>query len=99
MVRAKRVKLKNKDSILADTVTTMQHGYSPFDNFIIHSNGFNKRIRKFTPFECWRLMDFTDEDFYKAQAVSSNTQLYKQAGNGIVRAVLMAVFKEMLGKE
>lgn len=99
MVRAKRVKLKNKDSILADTVTTMQHGYSPFDNFIIHSNGFNKRIRKFTPFECWRLMDFTDEDFYKAQAVNSNTQLYKQAGNGIVRAVLMAVFKEMLGKE
>jgi DNA (cytosine-5)-methyltransferase 1 len=41
-------------------------------------------------------MDYSDEDFYKAQAVSSNTQLYKQAGNGIAKAVLMAIFKEMM---
>ena len=95
MVRVKRVRLKNEDSTLANTVTTMQRGYSPFDNLII----CDQRIRKLTPLECWRLMDYSDEDFYKAQAVSSNTQLYKQAGNGIVRAVLMAVFKEMLGKE
>lgn len=40
------------------------------------------RIRKLTPLECWRLMGFDDEDFYKAQSVgTSNTQLYKQAGN------------------
>lgn len=95
MVRVKRVRLKNEDSTLANTVTTMQRGYSPFDNLII----CDQRIRKLTPLECWRLMDYSDEDFYKAQAVNSNTQLYKQAGNGIVRAVLMAVFKEMLGKE
>ena len=55
------------------------------------------RIRRLTPLECWRLMDYTDEDFYKAQAVNSNRQLYKQAGNGIVKAVLMAIFKEMIG--
>jgi len=54
------------------------------------------RIRKLTPRECWRLMDFTDEDYDKAAAVNSNTQLYKQAGNSIVRVVLMAIFKQML---
>ena len=36
------------------------------------------RIRKLTPLECWRLMGFTDQDFYKAQEVNSNSQLYKQ---------------------
>lgn len=61
----------------------------------IHDQG----IRKLTPLECWRLMDYSDEDFYKAKAVNSNTQLYKQAGNGIVKAVLMAIFKEMMGYE
>src|SRR5699024_1494520 len=53
------------------------------------------RIRKLTPLECWRLMDVTDEDFYKAQAVNSNSQLYKQAGNSIVVAVLEAIFRNM----
>ena len=42
------------------------------------------RIRKLTPKECFRLMGFKDEEFGKAQAVNSNTQLYKQAGNSIV---------------
>lgn len=45
------------------------------------------RIRKLTPLECWRLMGYTDDDFYKASAVNSNSQLYKQAGNGIVKQV------------
>lgn len=54
------------------------------------------RIRKLTPLECWRLMGFTDEDFKKAQQVNSNSQLYKQAGNSIVKQVLMAIFKEMM---
>ena len=54
------------------------------------------RIRKLTPLECWRLMGFTDEDFKKAQQVNSNSRLYKQAGNSIVKQVLMAIFKEMM---
>lgn len=54
------------------------------------------RIRRITPRECFRLMGFTDEDFDKAKAVNSNTQLYKQAGNSIVVNVLMAIFAEML---
>lgn len=52
-------------------------------------------VRKLTPLECWRLMGFTDEDFHKAQAVNSDTQLYKQAGNSICVNVLEAVLKEL----
>ena len=54
------------------------------------------RIRKLTPKECWRLMGQKDEDFEKAAAVNSNTQLYKQAGNSIVVDVLEKIFGEMM---
>ena len=54
------------------------------------------RIRKLTPKECWRLMGFSDEDFEKAAKVNSNTQLYKQAGNSIVKDVLIAIFRQMI---
>lgn len=53
------------------------------------------RIRKLSEHECFRLMNFKDEDFEKARAVNSATQCYKQAGNSIVRAVLMAIFSQM----
>lgn len=47
------------------------------------------RLRRLTEKECWRLMDFTDEQFDKAKdAGLSDTQLYKQAGNSIVVGVL-----------
>lgn len=65
-------------------------------NWEIDGKEYNIRIRKLTPRECWRLMGFTDEDFEKAQAVNSNTQLYKQAGNSIVKNVLMEIFEQML---
>ena len=54
------------------------------------------RIRKLTPLECWKLMDFTEVDFRRAEEVNSNTQLFKQAGNSIVKAILMAIFKQMM---
>ena len=60
----------------------------------------NCDIRKLTPLECWRLMGFPDDAFYKAQAVpTSNTQLYKQAGNSIVVNVLEEIFKKLFNKE
>lgn len=51
------------------------------------------RVRRLTPRECWRLMGFDDEDFDKASAVCSNSQLYKQAGNSIVVNVLEAIIR------
>ena len=55
----------------------------------------NLRIRKLTPLECWRLMGFDDEDFYKAEKVNSNTQLYKEAGNSICVPVLEKIFTNL----
>lgn len=57
------------------------------------------RIRKLTPTECWRLMGWKDEQIEKVKASGiSNTQMYKQAGNGIVVPVLEAIFKKLLIK-
>ena len=53
------------------------------------------RIRKLTPREVWHLMGFSDEDYEKAAGVNSKTQLYKQAGNSIVKDVLMAIFSQL----
>ncbi|HJD91299.1 DNA cytosine methyltransferase [Bacteroides coprosuis] len=54
------------------------------------------RIRKLTPREYWRLMAFTDDDFDKAQAIQSNSQLYKEAGNSIVVSVLEGIFTNLI---
>ena len=54
------------------------------------------RVRKLTPLECWRLMSFSDEDYYKAKNEGiSNSQLYKQAGNSIVVKVLEGIFESL----
>lgn len=55
----------------------------------------NYRVRKLTPKETWRLMGFSDEDYEKAVEHNSKTQLYKQAGNSIVKQVLMAIFSQL----
>lgn len=54
------------------------------------------RVRKLTPRECLRLMGWTDAQIDKITGVkTSSTQMYKQAGNGIVVQVLEAVFKQL----
>ena len=74
---------------LSPTLTAGTHGYA-------NAHVCNTyRIRKLTPREVWRLMGYTDADFDKASAVNSNTQLYKEAGNAIVKQVLMAIFSQM----
>ena len=88
---------------VSPTITTesvpnrIEFGNPDFYNFLYEIDGeiYLIRIRKLIPLECWRLMGFTDEDFYKAEAVNSNTQLYKQAGNSIVTNCLEAIFSQM----
>lgn len=53
------------------------------------------KIRKLTPKECWRLQGFPDELFEKAQAVNSNSQLYKQAGNSVTVNVIEEIAKRL----
>ena len=46
---------------------------------ISEDNKFYLRIRKLTPLECFRLMGYDDNDFYKAKDIGiSDTQLYRQ---------------------
>lgn len=54
------------------------------------------QIRKLTPRECWRLQGFTDEQFDKAAAVNSNSQLYKQAGNAVTVNVVEEIGKHIM---
>lgn len=63
------------------------------------------RCRKYTPLECFRLMGFSDEDFYKCKTAlndtfysgkdRSNSQLYKLAGNSISVPLLEHLFCQM----
>lgn len=86
-----RLEIKEKEGLVG-TLTTVQK-----DNMLLEDKDKKPRIRKLTPKECWRLMGYTDEDFDNAKASGvSNSQLYKQAGNAIVKQVLMAIFKQML---
>lgn len=55
------------------------------------------KMRKLTPLECWRLMGIDDEDFNKASQVCSRSQLYRQAGNGIVVDVFASILRTMKG--
>lgn len=63
------------------------------------------RIRRLTPRECWRLMDFPDEAFDRASQAEmggkrmSETQLYKQAGNSICVGVLAEVLRSAMTAE
>jgi DNA (cytosine-5)-methyltransferase 1 len=58
--------------------------------------GQQKKIRRLTPLECFRLQAFPDDAFFEAQKVCSDTQLYKQTGNSISVNVLEKLFKQML---
>jgi DNA (cytosine-5)-methyltransferase 1 len=63
---------------------------------VVYSDKEGYKVRKLTPLECWRLMSFSDEDYYKAKNEGiSNSQLYKQAGNSIVVKVLEGIFESL----
>lgn len=52
-------------------------------------------IFKLSPRECLRLMNVQESAIDKMLNINSNTQCYKQAGNSIVVAVLMAIFSQL----
>jgi DNA (cytosine-5)-methyltransferase 1 len=54
-------------------------------------NGKLVRIRRLTPRECFRLQGFSDDLFNRAAEVNSDSQLYKQAGNGVTVNVVYAI--------
>lgn len=76
---------------ISNTLTTVSK-----DNMLLTDESGEYDVRNLTPKECWRLMGFSDEDYDKAAEVTNQTNLYKQAGNAIVKDVLMAIFSKLL---
>ena len=83
-----------KDNLVLELTNNIDDKYHRF-LYEIDGDLYLIRIRKLVPKCCLRLMGFTDEDFHKAEAVNSNTQLYKQAGNSIVKNVLVAIMGQL----
>ena len=86
----RKVHIETKDDGVSHTLRTNA------ETMVNENKMQGLRIRKLTPKECWRLMGWDDESFEKAEKVNSNSQLYKQAGNGIVVNCLAALIKQML---
>ena len=55
-------------------------------------------IRKLTPKECFRLQGWTDDYFERAAFVNSDSQLFKQAGNGVTVSVIKAIGEKLNDK-
>ncbi|MBO4798213.1 MAG: DNA cytosine methyltransferase, partial [Candidatus Methanomethylophilaceae archaeon] len=74
---------------LAPTVTTGGGG-----NVMPKVPAGKDGVRKLTPRECWRLQGFPDWAYDRARDIpTSDSQLYKQAGNSIPVPVLTEIFK------
>ena len=70
------------------------------DDLIVYAVWYEKyqcyiAIRRLTPKECFRLQGWTDDYFEKAQFVNSDSQLYKQAGNGVTVNVIEAIAEKL----
>ena len=86
----------NKGGIKENVIPAMTTSSWQENNFLKEED----KIRKLTPLEVWRLMGFSDIDFYAAKSAGiSDTQLYKQAGNSIVVTVLEAIFRQLFLKK
>lgn len=65
------------------------------------------RVRRLTPLECWRLVGFTDEDYWKVRKSledkfyygkdMTDTQMYRMAGNSIVIKVAESIIESLKG--
>ena len=93
-----RRKTENGDFCIQGTRVNFEESWS---DTVLSGVNHNKvyeqgiRIRKLTSLECWRLMGIDDKDFRAAEKVCSNSQLYKQAGNGIVVDVFARIIEQM----
>ena len=70
------------------------------DELVVYAVWYEKcqcyiAVRKLTPKECFRLQGWSDDYFEKAQFVNSDSQLYKQAGNGVTVSVIEAIARKM----
>ena len=75
---------------LFPTLCACTHGYA------LGYIEIDGKYRKLTPIETFKMMGFTEEDCKKCMKLgTSETQLYKQAGNSIVVPVLEFIFRRI----
>lgn len=81
----------------AYTITTRQDR-TPAQVIELPDGGY----RYLTELECWRLMGYSDADYYAALKANpskegkKNTALYKQAGNSICVPIFESIFKKLI---
>ena len=73
----------------AGTIHTVTGEGGSTSQFVLQSD---YKIRRLTPRECFRLMDFPDSFTWPV----SDSQAYKQAGNSIVVRVLEKIIRKLL---
>lgn len=88
-------KVNGKQPSLADRIYDVE-GIATACTVAYHPSIAERRIRKLTPRECFRLMGVENEKIDIIQAAGiSNSQQYKLAGNSIVENVLYHLFRKM----
>lgn len=65
------------------------------ENAVDHLLNGDWKVRKLTPKECFRLQGWADDYTDKAMMVNSDSQLYKQAGNGVTVNVVRAIAERL----
>lgn len=78
-----------------DCVGTLRTIDACGDKRVLEPTEVRWRIRKLTPKECIRLMNFTDSDYEAMAKYVSNSAIYKQAGNSIIVACLIAIMSSL----
>lgn len=89
------------------TLTTQdQHGIAikadeEKDVWAVWSEKYNcyLTIRKLTPRESFRLQGWADNYYERAEFVNSDSQLYKQAGNGVTIVIVKSIGEKLWTKE
>jgi len=81
----------NNNGGLKEIAPTITKNSYEHNNHLIQGT----KIRRLTPKECFRLQGWPDEYFERAAAVNSDTQLYKQAGNGVTVKVIYELAKRL----
>lgn len=84
---------KSNETVFKDSIAPCLHGFEHGTNGQFNKQLLNKGlIRRLTPRECFRLMDFPDTFTWPV----SDSQAYKQAGNSIVVGVLTKILSILL---
>lgn len=81
----------NKSGV-CPTLTTRPEGFKTAILIVTE----DKRLRKLTEKECFRLMGVRDEDYEKISKHQTKTSLYHLSGDSIVTSVMCAVLIKIL---